>query len=544
MTNSDSHFVSSINSEFSEAAAQKKAAENNLEYINLKSVTIDYDAISLFSKAEALEKKSVVFYKKDNQIKVATCQFDNVELEKFCQEQAQKGTHTKIYICSNESIAFGLGLYESELVARKKIVVENFFDETQPKTIAEIQSEAEKISAEILNIPTKTLLSKIYILALSSATSDIHFCPEESTKGFLVRFRIDGVLHPLFKIPPKITQNILTEIKYASGMRTNITQTPQDGRSSFVANKRNIELRSSTIPAKPFESITLRILDSSKSIRSFSELGFSESIEEKIKKTISQTNGIILVTGPTGSGKTTTLYSLLKELNTSDKNLITLEDPIEYRLPGVIQSEVSLHAEYDFDAGFSSILRHDPDVILIGEMRTEKTVKLAFEAALTGHTVLSSLHTNSSLASISRLRNMGIEDFNIAPTINAIFSQKLVRKTKEGTVFVKKNTDELLKDKRFLQAIKRIQSVFPDQKIPPEILFAPQNPNQDFYGQAAVAEVFIFDEVIREKILNKESEYRIKSYLEENTDFLNIFESGLLEVLKGNICFSELERVC
>ena len=239
--------------------------------------------------------------------------------------------------------------------------------------------------------------------------------------------RIDGLLHEVFKIDHDTFTNIASQIKYQSKMRVNVSNVPQDGRFSFTVNKRKIDVRVSALPTEYGESFVFRLLDSSKKLLSFEELGFSGPYLDKVIKLTELSHGMILVTGPTGSGKTTTLYTMLSKFNQPEVKIITLEDPIEYHLPGINQSQIDEKHGYDFASGLRSILRQDPEVIMIGEIRDLETASIAINASLTGHLVFSTLHTNDAASAITRLLELGVQPYLVNATVLGVLAQRLVR---------------------------------------------------------------------------------------------------------------------
>lgn len=287
--------------------------------------------------------------------------------------------------------------------------------------------ELERLVREaLLKQDSDTALTLITKGSLSLGGSDIHYDVNPTSVG--VRLRIDGNLVTIFDLTPPEYKLVLERLKYKSNMKLNLTQIPQDGKYRIEGSLDRIDVRVSTLPVKLWENVVCRILDSTNSIPNMSDLGFMWTSKRQIEKSTQKKNGMILVTGPTGSGKTTTLYSILSTLNTPDKKVITLEDPIEYELEGVVQSEVNEKNNYTYASGLKALLRQDPDVIMIGEIRDLETADIAAQASLTGHLVLSTLHTKSASETIERLTNMGLPSYILASSIDIIIAQRLVRK--------------------------------------------------------------------------------------------------------------------
>lgn len=274
------------------------------------------------------------------------------------------------------------------------------------------------------------LLAELQNRAAREGASDLHLSPE---KDFVrLEWRLHGVLTLLANLPHPVYDDFLRRVKFASKLKLNITNIPQDGQYIFDTEdpkrgKRVVNVRVATLPSRFGEALTLRLLDPKRGILPLEQLGFPQQIKKKLEELVELPNGLILVTGPTGSGKTTTLYALLSTVVGKERNIITLEDPIEYELGGIIQSQIDQEHDYTFAGGLRSILRHDPDVILVGEIRDLETAQTAVNAALTGHLVLSTLHTNSAIEAIPRLLSMGVSPYTLAPALRAVLAQRLVR---------------------------------------------------------------------------------------------------------------------
>lgn len=300
----------------------------------------------------------------------------------------------------------------------------------------------------------ETLLTTLEGEAVAKKVSDLHFAPEK--ESVRLEWRLHGVLQKLADIPHGAYEAIIRRIKFLSKLKLNITNVPQDGQYTFnvkekdtegaqvrgpeQAHVRSINVRVATLPTRLGEKLTLRLLDPARGIIPLQQLGFPQEIAQKLQELINLPHGIILVTGPTGSGKTTTLYSLLSTIVGKERNIITLENPVEYEIKGIVQSEIDEPHDYTFASGLRSVLRHDPDVILVGEIRDLETAQTAIDASLTGHLVLSTLHTNSSIEAVPRLLSMGVPPYTFAPALRAILAQRMVRTLrddlqKEGTTY-------------------------------------------------------------------------------------------------------------
>ncbi|MBN2053987.1 Flp pilus assembly complex ATPase component TadA [bacterium] len=273
--------------------------------------------------------------------------------------------------------------------------------------------------------PVIRMVNFILLEAVRESASDIHL--EDAATGFRIRYRIDGVLNDVHSPPKKLSAQVIARIKVMAGLNVAEKRLPQDGRIRIRTRDRDIDIRVATIPAADGERIVLRLLDRARALLPLDAIGLATAHTTIIDRLLSRSTGMILITGPTGSGKTTTLYAMLNQLNSTDRNIITIEDPVEYRLDGISQLPVNLKTGFTFAAGLRSILRQDPDVIMVGEIRDEETARIAVQAAMTGHLVLSTLHTNSALDAVNRLRDMGIEPYLIADSVIAVIGQRLVR---------------------------------------------------------------------------------------------------------------------
>lgn len=553
---SDSSFIAQINRDQQEQSARERAQELGLGYVNLKNQSVNIDALKILTAEEAKKFGAILFEKSGKKLSIAI--YSSAKKKEITENFA--GFYCEFYLCSHVSFEEGLAVYKSDYFHKKKVEVREKIDETK-KVLETHLDDFKELEKKINTMPSETAIGDILLFSVAAKASDIHFQPGK--KKVILRLRLDGILHNVLEIKENSAKKIVMGIKYMSGMQSNISDIPQDGSFVKVVNERSVDFRVSTLPtAKGVESVVIRILDSSVGIKSFSDLGFAKHVEKKILKSLYRKSGIVLVTGPTGSGKTTTLYSMLAELNSPERKLVTLEDPIEYHLPGISQSQVNEERKFNFETGFKSLLRHDPDVILVGEVRTVNTAKLAFEAALTGHTVMTSLHSNSSIGAISRLRNMRLDDFNIAPTISAIFAQRLVRKL---CPHCKKQKKYNLDENNLKSHVLRIKKVLPEsevsldniskektallprlQKIEAQFYSAngcEKCSHTGFIGQTAICEAFLVSDEVRKMIMQKKSEDEIREFLYEKTDFLSIFEDGLLKVFSGEISLEELIRV-
>ncbi|PIP24310.1 MAG: hypothetical protein COS25_02805 [Candidatus Nealsonbacteria bacterium CG02_land_8_20_14_3_00_37_10] len=418
-----------------------------------------------------------------------------------------------------------------------------------PVKLTEIRKEVKnifefkKIIERSLSASATELLEIILAGAISLDSSDIHVEPEE--KQSKLRTRIDGVLHDVIILDLKIYKTLLSRIKLLSGLKLNVTDRPQDGRFTILMAETTIEIRTSILPAEYGESIVLRILNP-KSLIEIEALGLRKDLVGIFEKEIKKPNGMIIVTGPTGSGKTTTLYAILKRINSPKIKIITIEDPIEYHLEGISQTQVDPQKGYDFASGLKSLMRQDPDVILIGEIRDLETAEIACQAALTGHLVFSTLHTNDAAGAIARLVDLGARPISIAPSINMVVAQRLPRKVcKKCVELVFPSPADLKKIKKGLSKVKK--------EILPPSFFSPQfkiprakgceNCNGTGYrGRIGLYETFLVDDEMEKFILTSPSIVAMRELAIKKGTLL-MHTDGLIKVLEGITTIEEVERV-
>ena len=401
--------------------------------------------------------------------------------------------------------------------------------EKKVKNIVAFKQEIKKN----LDLPVTELLEIILLGAINLNSSDIHIEPEKEKAK--IRIRIDGILQDVLFIDLKIYQSLLSRIKLLSAIKLNISDRPQDGRFSVLVKKQTIEIRASSLPAEYGESIVLRILDP-ETLITLEGLGLRNELLKTITKEIKKPNGMIIVTGPTGSGKTTTLYAFLKKIQNPEIKIITIEDPIEYHLDAISQTQVSPKKGYDFASGLKSVMRQDPDVILVGEIRDLETVKTALQAALTGHLVLTTLHTNDAAGTIARLTSLGAKISNVSPALNMIVAQRLVRKICEKCKKLKKpSAQELAKIKKQLKKIPK------NIKIPEPIGCNECNLT-GYKNRIGIFEMFLIDDEIEKLLLKQPSIVEIKKMIIKK-GMLTMEQDGILKVLQGVTTIQEVERV-
>lgn len=532
-----------INRGFKERATIEKARQLNMQYINISVTPINPDLLKLLTPETVKTALIMPFFKIGKKVRIAVADPQNAVTKAALQELINKGYELNINLASDDGILDASKLYESEQYKVKK-VMDTRLSEDKIKAYEQEIKQLEDLKNRLPNISSEEAVYLVSVGALKTGASDMHMEPEE--KSTRLRFRIDGVLHKIFDIEKGVYTNIVNQIKYQCKMKLNINNEPQDGRYSFTVNERKVDVRVSILPTEFGETIVCRLLDSGRKIVEFEEMGFWGENLQHIEHLTKISHGMILITGPTGSGKTTTLYTMLDKFNKPESKVITLEDPIEYHLAGISQSQINEKRGYDFAGGLRSILRQDPDVVMLGEIRDLQTAETAAQAALTGHVLLSTLHTNSAIESIPRLINIGLPPFMVAPSLNTIIAQRLVRRIcpacQKIEAVPKAEFDELT---NMVEMIKKIRPSLSDLTVPTELPKAPGCEvcsHTGYKGRVCVVEVVNIDFEMRDLILNKASSTKLIEAARRK-GMLTMREDGVLKVLKGLTTLEEVHRV-
>jgi len=435
-----------------EEETEREAAALSLPYINLVGFGAGPDALSTIDKNQSKELKTICFFNDGQEIRLGTVAY-TPEVKKLEQELKETHhAHLVTYLISQHSFEMAFKLYETLPEVRKFIKGIEIKEEEVKKFEKEIRTFRD-LNEKIKNVSITELITLIIAGAIKSRASDIHIEAEE--KDLKVRYRIDGVLNDVAILAKETGPKITSRIKQLAKLKINVVDRPQDGRFSIFLKNDRVDVRVSALPTGFGESIVIRLLMSSAVDLSFEELGLRGRAYKTLEKEVKRPNGLIIATGPTGSGKTTTLYAILKKLNDPETKIITIEDPIEYELAGINQSQVT--KEYTFAKGLRSIVRQDPDIIMVGEIRDLETAEIAIQAALTGHLVLSTIHTNDAFGTIPRFLALGAKPFLLAPALNVAIGQRLVRK------ICKSCQKEIELDKETLERVKKLLSSLPEE---------------------------------------------------------------------------------
>lgn len=508
---------------------------------------VSKSVIGIISEDAARQYEMVAFEKESNKLKVAMVNPQNIEALNILRFMAEKDKlEIEIYSVSPSVFQDILKLYGSEEKAVED-VIQSLKEETAEDFAVSRRSGDEKVEEAIQDAPVSKLVQVIINHAIEGKASDVHIEPMD--KEYRVRFRMDGILHSSLTLPKEVGKVVVSRIKILSNLKIDERRKPQDGRFKIEENGRIVDFRVSTFPVIEGEKAMIRVLDREEGLFNFDTLGLEGRNLEILNREIKNPYGIILITGPTGSGKSTTLYAFLQVLNQEERNIITLEDPVEYYIEGVNQSQIKPEIGYTFASGLRSVLRQDPNIIMVGEIRDSETAELAIHAALTGHLVFSTLHTNNSMGAIPRLVDMGIEPFLLSASLNTIAAQRLVRRICPHC------KEEVEIPSRVVERIKRDLAEIPAEEIKKYKLDL--SSGIKFYrgkgcelcgglglkGRIAIFEVLEIDPSAREVISEEHgTETGIRKEAEKQ-GMITMRQDGILKVLKGVTTLSEVERV-
>lgn len=520
---------------FEEVKNQLNNEVVNIPYVDLSKSTIPKRILNLLPEHIARHYQVVPIEEKNGKLVVAMIDPEDREAIEFVKKKT--GLDLDIKICVQSDLNHVLDQYSATSGELKKIV-ESAEEEEELKPIKALPKA--KIEEVAETAPAAKIVQSLIKRAIREKASDIHVEPQE--EDVIIRFRIDGILNEIVTLPKEIQSAVASRIKILADMKIDETRLPQDGRFQTIIDGAEIDFRVSSLPTVNGEKIVLRILDKSAGILTLEQLGVRDTAFEILNKNIHLPHGMILVTGPTGSGKTTTLYAVIDKIKNVGINIVTLEDPVEYRMPKINQSQVHPEIEFTFANGLRTIVRQDPDVIMIGEIRDYETADMAVHAALTGHVVLSTLHTNDSAGAVPRLIDMKIEPFLINSSVNCIVAQRLCRRICENC----KEPLEAEKDKRDL-VDKELKTLPPNQKRPPQIQFfhgkGCENCGKSGYkGRIGIFEIFELSGNLKELVANRASGATLAEQAIKN-GMVTMKQDGILKAIDGLTTLEEIWRV-
>jgi type IV pilus assembly protein PilB len=527
-----------------EVETQRLAQSIGFPHIDLDTFPISHEALRQVSRADAERLGAVCFFANQEQVRIGAIdpsQEGVAELLNALEERNYaKGA---LYIISQHSFDRVMELYNT--LPQIKPISKNV--EILPEDLAKVQADIRDFKAFqtlIDKVSTTDLVTFLLGAGMKLGASDVHVEPEVDKT--VVRIRLDGILHDAATIPQEAYRKLVTRIKLLSSLKLNIVDKPQDGRFSITMPDGDVDVRVSVMPTVYGEGVVMRLLVQNREGLTLDSLGFAGTAYELLLKEIKKPNGMIITTGPTGSGKTTTLYAIMHLLNKSDVKIITLEDPVEYKMPGINQSQIDASRDYTFAKGLKSILRQDPDIAMVGEIRDLETADIAIQAALTGHLILSTLHTNSAAGAIPRFLAMGVKPFLLAPALNVVMGQRLVRRLSDSAKVEIVPTPE--QAERIAKIIATMPPALQDtiaQK--PHVFYSAPEYTQTgelgYSGRIGIYEMFTMSQDMEQLILSDHvSEYEIEN-LAVSQGMLTMAQDGLLKALDGLTSLDEVFRV-
>ena len=521
---------------------------SGIPYVNLENTTIPQETLDLISVDIAERNMAVPIAEVQGRIAVAMLDATNIQAVDYLSSLIQRPL--KVFMASQKSIRHILDQYKTDLSG-----VDALAENVDAQTHAEAESKRQ-VQTIVQDSPISKALNTILEYAVRAKASDIHIEPLE--KSLKIRCRIDGVLREIMNLPKSIEPALISRIKILSSLKIDEHRVPQDGQFAVAVGDKEVDLRIAISPVVWGEQVVIRLLDKTGNSFNLEEMGYAGRALRTIRKGIAAPNGMVLTSGPTGSGKSTSLYALIKEIKDDSVNIITLEDPVEYKMDGVNQIQVNAEVGLTFAAGLRSILRLDPDIVMVGEIRDGETANLAVQAALTGHLVFSTLHTNSAAGILPRLIDMGIEPFLIASTVNTIIGQRLVRR-----VAAKRNTYQSspLETQSIIETVGHLLPKTPEEveKVSADLGYknlplanqksytlvkgrdTPQTPG-GYKGRAGLYEVMEVTEEIQQLIIKHATSHEVQKVAMAQ-GMITMRQDGYLKALTGITTLEEVNRV-
>ncbi len=500
------------------------AEQMDIPFVKLDDISIEKEIIRLIPEELARDYQIIPLFKIGEQLSVATS--DPLNVENIDSISKLTGMELDIVLATETDISYAVEVYYG-----KSKKMEGLSDDHIEFEQDQLEKENKKDEEIIGNTKVIEAVNTMLAQSIDMGVSDIHFEPRE--KDVRIRFRVDGTLFENYTLPKSFQASVASRIKVMCNMDISETRKPQDGRIRFKKDNKRVSLRVSTYPTYFGEKIVMRLLDKEKSMVDLNKLGFSPEIFRRWSELIRMPNGIILVTGPTGSGKTTTLYSTLRTLNTVSKNIITVEDPIEYELDNINQGQVNPRIGVTFSSSLRTILRQDPDIIMIGELRDQETVELAIRSALTGHLVLSTLHTNDAPSAVTRLIDMGVETYLIASTIRAVVAQRLIRVLCPHCKEPFNPPDHVL---------ERLDIPINGKYHFHKPVGCIQCRNTGYLGRFGLFELMVNDEKLSEMIINEASLDQLRNYA-VSKGMVRLMQQGIDKATEGIVSIEEVLEI-
>jgi type IV pilus assembly protein PilB len=544
-----------------EQLTRTRAEELHLGYIDLKGFPIGPEVLTTISEEQSRESKTICFFRNDEEIRIGTVNSKRSDVQAILTQLAKQFPDRRIglYLISPHSFDLAFEFY-AHVSKPRKVQRDLVITEEEIERLRKEFSSFEEFNARLQTVNVTEIFALLLAAAINADASDIHIEAEEDS--IVIRLRIDGVLQQVASMPSDFWPKIISRLKVIAGLKINVTDVPQDGRITIKLGKDKTDIRVSTLPSAYGESVVMRLLRSTATGLQFEDLGVRGRAVEELQRAIQTPNGMIVTTGPTGSGKTTTLYAILNKLNTPDQKIITLENPIEYKLKGITQSQIEEAQEkeleplqpgqpvvkrgYTFAKGLRAILRQDPDIIMVGEIRDLETAEVAIQAALTGHLLISTIHTNDAAGAIPRFLSMGAKPFLLAPALRTIIGQRLVRRICASC------KQEMTLEGVTLERVKKILSEIPEgrsEKSDLSKLHFYEGRGCDvchqlkYKGRIGIYEVLSMSEEIEKVILSGAvSEYDMRA-IAKKQGMITMIQDGLLKALDGITTVEEVFRV-
>jgi len=538
--------IYAVNRHQEEAHTEEAAKKLGVPYIDLSNYQIVPEVLNIVPQEISLQYQILPYLRIASNIKIGVTNPSDQKVMKFIDDLSHKaGLVFQPVMISKSSFLYGYMFYE--LFKRQK--EENIAkEERQSEESYESKIKDLATAAEVAkNVTVTELLDVIITGAIKTNSSDVHIEPGE--ESYTIRYRIDGVLQDVVKL--KMTQHdaLISRIKYLAHLRMDVNNNPQDGRFSFKMNKEKIDLRISLMPSAYGETIVMRLLRQNNQMANLEKMNFRPEALSIIRTAMSRPHGVILTSGPTGSGKTSTLYAILTELNKPERKIITLEDPIEYKIDGIEQSQIDKENNYTFADGLRASLRQDPDIIMVGEIRDTETAEIAIQAGLTGHLVLSTVHANSAPSVFTRLLDIGVKPFLMSGSINMVMAQRLIRKL--CPVCSEQYTPDNDVWKEIRGSLEKIRSSLPSEVVE-KLIDAPQQlmrskgcekcHDSGFSGRLALIEVLVPDDNIEALIRKVEGITEFEKAARDQ-GMITMEQDGLIKVLRGETTVDEVWRV-
>jgi type II secretory ATPase GspE/PulE/Tfp pilus assembly ATPase PilB-like protein len=545
-TDRENDKLSQIREAEEEDLARILAEKYRYKYTDLSIVPVNMDAMRLLPEKESRDSEAVIFDKNGHHLSLGIHSPQNQILSNIESALQSQGYILERFLVSRKSLEAAQSRYQDLSMA--SVSRAGMFDVDAPE-LAALSKELSTVSALKAHLASafesgghsqvSRILEEVMAAAFAMRASDIHLEPEENMVR--LRLRLDGVLTDIFEFDAHAYHQLANRIKLLSGLKLNVADRAQDGRFSVPGTSSDVEIRTSVIPGAYGESFVLRLLDPSILGVDFEKLGIHPKLLERLKGEISRPNGMLLVTGPTGSGKTTSLYAFLRHIHTPEIKVVTIEDPIEYHLPGIVQTQTN-GGDYTFASGLRSVLRQDPDVIMVGEIRDGEVAEVAVQAALTGHFVFSTLHTNNAAGTFPRLVDLGLDPKTFASAVTVAMAQRLVRTLDPEA---RKQVPATEEEKKIMM---QIFSTLEDKTLMPasfDTVWVPDPKNEDetgYHGRTGVHEAIFMDEELGNFLRDNPSEGDIAKHVRRQ-GYLTMAQEGVLKALNGDTSLEELFKV-